>query len=585
VTRPMSRIRVTLALMALLAIALAPATPAAASPPSGPLGQFKHLVVIYEENHSFDNLYGLWGSVNGQHVVGLSDADAAHTTQIAQDGSTYDCLLQTDLNLRTVNQTPAGPLSETCTDSVTRGDGSVVNISSHFGNAPYNIDQYIPATAATCPDLDHLFSFGNGILDGDPNGHPGGCTRDLVHRFYQEQYQLNAGNQNRYMTGSDSAAMSMGYYNTTQLPIYQYLHANGAPKYVIADHFFQAAFGGSFLNHQYLIAAAAPLFPGGTHAVLDTAGFPRGATNPYPLYTSTFTTVDGNVTQACDLPTTRAGLACGDYGVNTLVPWYQPTAGFAAKLPPIDDTATPMNIGDRLSDAGVSWAYYGGGWDNAAGNVGGRGYTNGPGPTCADPDSAPAGPDGNGQHAGYPYCPNKSFQQHHYPFAYFARYAPGTADRAAHLQDEQDFLWAAQNGGLPSVSFVKPVGIENEHPGYASEPNGSDHLIDLIQAVETGPQAGNTLIVVTYDEFGGQWDHVSPPGMGTAGVHDLFGPGTRIPAILIARSLTRSGVDHTVYDTTSILRTIEAQWGLAALKTRDATVNDLGPAIATGMRH
>src|SRR6266496_4443047 len=113
-TRPISRTRLVLALTAVLALALTAVAPASARPNSGPLGRFKHLVVIYEENHSFDNLYGLWGSVNGQHVVGLSDADAAHTLQVAQDGSTYSCLLQTDLNLRTVNQSPAGPLSRTC---------------------------------------------------------------------------------------------------------------------------------------------------------------------------------------------------------------------------------------------------------------------------------------------------------------------------------------------------------------------------------------------------------------------------------------------------------------------------------------
>ena len=136
---------------------------------------------------------------------------------------------------------------------------------------------------------------------------------------------------------------------------------------------------------------------------------------------------------------------------------------------------------------------------------------------------------------------------------------------------------------MPSVSFVKPVGIENEHPGYASEPNGSDHLVDLIQAVQNGPQARSTLILVTYDEFGGQWDHVSPPGMGhTKGAHDLFGPGTRIPAILIGRGLERSGVDHTVYDTTSIMRTIERQWKLAPVASRDARVHDLGRLIAAG---
>src|SRR6266540_5303960 len=248
----MSRIRVILALITLTALAT-PASPVTAGPKSGPLGLFKHLVVIYEENHSFDNLYGPWGDVNGQHLVGLADADAAHTTQLAQDGSAYDCLLQKDVNL-----TAPSPLPTTCgPETVTLGNGSQVTYESHFANAPYNIDEFIPASATTCPDLDHLFSFPNGILNGQ--GLPGGCTRDLVHRFYQEQYQLNGGQQNRYITGSDSAAMSMGYYDTTQLPIYKFLHQRGAPKYVIADHFFQAAFGGSFLNHQWLIAARSPL--------------------------------------------------------------------------------------------------------------------------------------------------------------------------------------------------------------------------------------------------------------------------------------------------------------------------------------
>ena len=89
---------------------------------------------------------------------------------------------------------------------------------------------------------------------------------------------------------------------------------------------------------------------------------------------------------------------------------------------------------------------------------------------------------------------------------------------------------------------------------------------------------------MTYDEFGGQWDHVPPPGMGTAGVHDAFGPGTRIPAILIARSFTASGVDHTVYDTTSILRTIEQQFGVDPVASRDAAVNGLGNAVSIGRR-
>ena len=93
-------------------------------------------------------------------------------------------------------------------------------------------------------------------------------------------------------------------------------------------------------------------------------------------------------------------------------------------------------------------------------------------------------------------------------------------------------------------------------------------------------------MVVTYDEFGGQWDHVSPPGTGgTVGAHDAWGPGTRIPALVVSRSLKHSGVDHTVYDTTSIMTTIERSFGLPPVATRDAVVNDLSNAVAAGGRH
>ena len=118
------------------------------------------------------------------------------------------------------------------------------------------------------------------------------------------------------------------------------------------------------------------------------------------------------------------------------------------------------------------WNWYSGGWDDAE--------------------------------AGHP---GPLFQYHHQPFNYFADYAPGKPGRA-HLQDETEFIAAAQDGTLPTVSFVKPYGAENEHPGYASEPDGSDHLVDLLKTITSGPQAKDTLVVVTYDEFGGQWDHV-----------------------------------------------------------------------------
>jgi phospholipase C len=87
------------------------------------------------------------------------------------------------------------------------------------------------------------------------------------------------------------------------------------------------------------------------------------------------------------------------------------------------------------------------------------------------------------------------------------------------------------------------------------------------------------MVIVTYDEFGGQWDHVPPPGQGAnndTGPHDVWGPGTRIPALTISPHLKGDFVvDSAEHDTTSILATIEHRYGLAPLTSRDAAVNDL----------
>jgi acid phosphatase len=181
----------------------------------------------------------------------------------------------------------------------------------------------------------------------------------------------------------------------------------------------------------------------------------------------------------------------------------------------------------------------------------------------------------------FPNCADKLFQFHHQPFNYYASYATGTAARAAHLRDEQEFLQLARSSSkacnLKPVSFVKPIGAENEHPGYTSETAGSNHLIELLQAVQDSRCGKDTMVVVAYDEFGGQWDHVAPPGQGgTAGPHDVFGPGTRLPALVISPFLRGDFVvDHTQHDTTSILATIEQRFGLAPLSSRDAAVRDL----------
>jgi phospholipase C len=199
---------------------------------------------------------------------------------------------------------------------------------------------------------------------------------------------------------------------------------------------------------------------------------------------------------------------------------------------------TMPTIGDRLNDASVNWAWYSGGWNNAlAGN------------------------------------PDALFQFHHQPFAYFTKYADGTALKAAHLKDETDFMAAAAAGTLPPVSFVKPLGGNNEHPGYTDLMTGENHTIALINAVRNGPNWKDAAIIITYDEHGGFWDHVPPPKI------DKWGPGSRVPAIIISPYAKNNYIDHTQYETVSILAFIEKRWNLPALGTRDAAAANLTNAF------
>ena len=165
------------------------------------------------------------------------------------------------------------------------------------------------------------FAFPNGVKKGA--GLPGGCTRDLVHKFYQEQYQIDGGKMDRYTVGSDAAGLTQGYYDTRQLPIYKYLTGPNAPRYAILDDFFQAAFGGSFLNHQWLIAAATPRETDAAkaatlHSIIDADGFPAN----YPPLHPTTGLVDGALTVACqpDGSPPAPARVCGDWAVNTMQP-------------------------------------------------------------------------------------------------------------------------------------------------------------------------------------------------------------------------------------------------------------------------
>jgi phospholipase C len=420
--------------------------------------KINHIIVIFQENWSFDSLYPSFPGANGL-------ANASNTIpQVDKSGKAITVVPQPLMAMLPDNRFP-----------------------TNLPVGPYDMTRYVPADQT---------------------------TGDLIVKFYHEQLQIDNGvlapsngSMDKFVSWSDNGGLVFSYIDSTGLP-----EGVLAQKYVMCDNFFHSAYGGSFLNHQFLIAATPPFW-----------------SNPPTNYLS-----NTNLASFSDNVVTPDG-----YVVNTAYPVNGPHPTNVAMnllLPP----QTNVTIGDRLTEQGVAWKWYSGGWSNAL--------------------------------AG---SPDPLFQFHHQPFAYYANYANGTAAQTAHLQDEAVFLADLTNTTLPAVSFIKPIGQDTEHPGYANEIQGQLHVADLVAAVQNSPYWRDCAIIITYDENGGRWDHVTPPMI------DRWGLGTRIPAIIISPFAKLHCVDHTRYETVSILKFIENRFGLAPLSTRDANpaLNDLTNAF------
>jgi phospholipase C len=476
--------------------------------PSGndPLQNIDHFVVIYQENWSFDSLYGFFPGANG--IANATNADGSlKVPQVSKSGQ---------------------PL--TTLPPVKGPDGNVdPRFPQNLPAQPYNSVPFLTQNA--------------------PPGDPAGLTGDMIHRFYTEQQQLDGGKNDKFVSWSDNGGLVLSYIDATNLPEGQL-----AQQYTLDDNFFHAAFGGSFLNHQFLVAAAAPQW---------NQPLPQNAPNfVSQLDANGAPVIDGNLT-ANNLLSPNGN----HFVVNTTQPAQAPHSASSPvdqRLKPINDnhpfldngqpdpTYTPT-IGDRLDNKNISWKWYSGGWSDAlAGN----------------PQSDPFG---------------GGFQFHHQPFAYYANFAPFNADGTpnpntnsllnpnAHLQDETQFFVDLANGNLPAVSFIKSIGGENEHPGYANLLRGQQHVADLVHAIQNSSAWAHTAIIITYDENGGFWDQVSPPKLGDG----TWGDGTRVPAIVISPYAKQGFVDHSQHDTLSILKTIEDRFHLQPLNNLDKNATSL----------
>lgn len=469
----------------------------------------RHVVVIYAENRSFNNLFADFPGLEQP----LATLEPGHYRQRDRDGSMLDTLPPIWRGLVPHKQVVDHRTWHIDEDAIT-----------HLPNAPF---------ALTAPD-------------GTPLPH-GVVTRDLWHRFYENQRQINGGSNDGFVAWGDSGALVMGHYgdSASNLRLWRL-----AEQYTLCDNFFMGAFGGSFLNHQYLVAAQPPFYPHADQSPAKLQIAQLEGDDPTGIVLKLAEDSPPSAMQGRPKIAGASALTPDFWAVNTMGPPYQPAWTKDPNHPLLADpndygTLPPQlhpTIGDRLSAKGIDWAWYAGAWQMALDGHGDEGLSE-----------------------EFPVSPN--FQVHHQPLNYFKSFAPGTAARDAHLRDAgvggiaqtNRLIADIEAGTLPAVTFYKPQGDLNLHAGYSDVEAGDRHITRIVDALQKSPLWKNALIVITVDENGGWWDHVAPPR------GDRWGPGTRIPALVVSPFARRGHVEHTVYDTGSIQRFLNRRFGLEPL--------------------
>jgi acid phosphatase len=480
-------------------------TVASAAAEEGPLPDtfdaIETIVVVFQENRSFVHLLPDFPGASG-----VGQARLSSVIQRDRDGSVLPRLPP----LWKIEGKAPDPDRHEPDEPDPAFPASMPNAPFHLAEPPYNLP----------PDILALVP---------------------VHRFYQNQMQINGGRNDMFVAWTNVGSMVMGTYRGEGTHLYQL-----ARDYTLADRFFMGAFGGSNLNHFFLACACSPPFPGAPdsmRAVLADDGTLK------PADDSPKSALDGPPKWLQDGSVSPDG-----YVVNTVQPAYQPSDippavnGDPKMADPARHPLPPQSLptlGDRLSDKGIDWAWYAQGWNIALVY----------------------------RSVIYDTLGAVNFQPHHQPYNYFANYAPGTEAREKHLKDMEDFWEDAEAGTLPAVVFLKPDGRNNQHPGESTMAAGDLIIGTIVDTLRRSPQWDKMAIIVTHDENGGFWDPVAPPE------GDRWGPGSRVPAVIVSPFAKKSFVDHTVYDTTSILAFISKRFGLELLPGIRTQFGDLRSAF------
>jgi phospholipase C len=479
-----------------------PASTAARSHDTDPRGAHKlaalrdridHIIVIYQENRSFDHYFGAYRPAGGGLVEGLLDADGridARFDGLQRNvaGAPYKYL---PMPYRVAGY-PHRPLP----------------------NRPFHLAPYIPPDDNLPYDPMHQFFRMQAQI------HEGRMDRFVSlaapgHHAFLERQMARGGVLDELANSTPSGAV-VGFYRREDLPHYHRL----ADEYVLFDHFFQAMTGGSTGNALYLVAARS------LHA--SNPPRPPSRQNFPPL----------------DLAYDRHGVL-----VNDVPPVQGPTETFLGpiELCPPPEQQTHPHVGTRLDAAAIPWAWYAEGWSEVKPWALKRARGSADSSVVVDT--------------------TENYLPHHNPFQYFPTWVDHV--KRGRIRDSDDFLADLRGGRLPRVCFLKATGSHDEHPANSAPRWGEHWVLGLLKALGASRYWGRSLVVITYDEGGGYWDHVAPPA------RDAYGCGTRVPALLVSPWARRGYIDHRVTDTTAILALIEARFGFAPLSSADAAAYNL----------
>ncbi|HZR80779.1 MAG TPA: alkaline phosphatase family protein [Candidatus Binatia bacterium] len=284
-----------------------------------------------------------------------------------------------------------------------------------------------------------------------------------------------------------------------------------------------------------------------------TVGYYRDLARRYATADRWFQPIVG-ASSANDMYLARANFVFED---NSFVP--ADAIGSRCSLNKNTSSYTDPTIGDLLADAGVDWSFYIEGYQTMA-DYNSRDECPPPDPAC--PTNIPV----------YPcvYDPSDI------PFQYYPRFR----DNPTFMKDYSQFAADIDAGNLPPVTFVKAIGFRTEHPGYGlTISDGVAFTSTLVDRILSSRYADDTLILITYDEDGGYFDHVAPPPTSPV---DGKQYGPRVPTFAVGRFARSNYVSHVEMEHSSIVKFIEWNWlhgATGQLGTRDAVVNNIGSLL------